>query len=304
MRYTHRFGLAIALLLTACGSDYVVPSARIAAIDSLALQVAKSADIVGLKDAQVPAGASIGGPSLLQSRDLVNGAYIASSSLLSLSSGAMALLTSIASGPDVDKRRYVAIVGWMPKAEARDAEEARLKWSSIVMQAMSGSAHRQAFPGLEVSFPPPGRSKLYLDSFGSSIEVEEFRMELRGGRCGERRKPFCDYRAAMGTAPELAKAPPFLSSGEVWEFDTHHGMVILPRTIQLDDFRRTWVAGVDDLSWFIDLSKLLPSWAFLYVGPQGAGYRNPETGALELLPFPVVINAGTVHYFAVPAGQQ
>jgi hypothetical protein len=293
--------VAVTLSLAACGPDYVSPSARIADGDSLALQVAKSADIVGLKDAQVPAERSIDGAALLQSRDLVNSAYSASSSLISLTSGAMALLTSIASGPDVDKRRYVAIVGWMPKDEAADAEAARLRWSAIVMQAISESAREQAFPGLEVSFPPPSRSTLYLNSFGASIQVDEFRMELRGGRCAERRKQFCDYRVAMGTAPELGRAPPFLPSGEVWEFDTHHGMVGLPRTIQLDDFRRTWAAGVDDLSWFVHLTKLLPSWAYVYVGPQGAGYRNPESNALKLLPFPVVINGGRIHYFAVPA---
>ncbi|MEM9762920.1 MAG: hypothetical protein AAF968_10460 [Pseudomonadota bacterium] len=110
----------------------------------------------------------------------------------------------------------------------------------------------------------------------------------------ERGACFHRVRVRQDDEAEMIDASP-LGGDPVW---------LVERTLILPGFDVVrYVPVLDELPLLTAVSGLLPDWAFLYVPANRIGVSD-ETGALRLLPAPVLFHRGRAHFFAAGLGAE
>lgn len=184
-----------------------------------------------------------------------------------------------------DAPQWSKVFGFMPAADAASPDDARSAFDRMVVAALADSL-RATDLGSHGIRPEP----LVLESEGA-LPVTSLRFDITGGPCGDFGTR-CSYAAPVIDRPGSAPAPAFSGiTGEAWWLGSR---AFGPAMV-------SDVAGpvplFTDLTLWQRVTSRLPDWAFVYLAPGTAAYRNPETGAQEFNPWPLLVQDGCVYRF-------
>jgi len=298
--------LLLVLGLAACTSSGGSPAAYQPKDpgESQALQLVKAADLLGLRDAEVPSGATApGGRSTLPMAALYGGLNTLRPppGFSRGAAGAIGFATMFFSGPAPEEiSRTSKILVWMPRAEAETAEDAWRKIDDLMQRELGAVlAGTLLAPGyrLEKESKPVTSYRPGSTLAPTPYRSDEVTWRVRGGECDDP-KVQCRYRITVPVPPVERTAPAVLGGYPAWSFVRTQGMAGVASSFV--DRRGGHVAPrpvFPDLEVLRKLSARLPGWAAIYVAPHTASYLDEETGKPALLPYPVVLRAGEPLYF-------
>lgn len=289
----------IALISTGCST---APKAYVPVQgDSFALSVTKAAGYKKLRDVPAEDGEIVtnvltGGAG----RDILDAGFLSTQilapppGLSSLGAGVFGIFSLLANSR-VDPETGSSIMAWVPKALAPTHEEAIIRFNQAVVPAARATFDRSQFPGLTTE-PDPRHSAEQCMPLSGCKTYDFFYFRLTGGRCQDAEKQYCWAHFGASYRPERdSVAPAFIGGQPAWRVSQ-----ALPPWARAGDLMGTWYAAADELAFYTDISRQLPDWAFIYIAPRKAAYRDKD-GSLKLLPYPVVIHRGTIHYFIAGA---
>lgn len=300
--------IIVALSACASGSGTPAPYQPKGADESRALQLVKAADLIGLRDAEVPVDAQApGSGSTLPVAALLGGlnALRPPPGFSPKTAGALGFAAMFFSGPTSEElSRTSKILVWMPHEEAATAEDAWRAIDGLVQRELAAvlvdtrlpSGYRVEKEMKSVTSYRPGKTLAPMP-----YRSDEVTWRIRGGDCDDP-KVQCRYRITVPVPPVGRMAPTMLGGYPAWSFVRTQGMTGVASTF-VD--RR---GGHDvprpvfpDLEVLRKLSARLPGWMAIYVAPHTTSYFDEETGKPALLPYPVVLHAGAPLHF-VPGG--
>jgi hypothetical protein len=267
--------------------------------ESFASHIARAAGIDGIEDAPSEAVAAQPGlgSGLVRPSDIRSIGYTVLNVLNpvggqgALTAGLGAGLMAFVSTPTNVPAEHSAIVGWAPADFADTPEEAREKFWSRITEAFEdaiASVRPAASERSYRQYAKTPRGDEALDFYEASWS-EAACVEMAEGRCLLR------LLSGAGAPPKLEEEPAALGGGQAWAFTHHEGMVAFDPVAEDDAFFKRYYAAMDDLSIYIEASKRLPEWVFIYVAPLRAGFQAEDRP--RLYPAPIVLNQGRAHYF-------
>ena len=177
--------------------------------------------------------------------------------------------------PSLGPEDGLYLFGWMPRADAATAQDAREKFRAMLIVALE-----QSLPDHKLSSAPPDWYPDPNNRTGSSYDLR-----LDGPACAP-----CGIKADLWSTtrarlPGKARAPEVLGQYPAWRWggSSTRGMY----------WGYPMVEGVnveERFLFFQEVSRYLPAWAYIYLPPHEM-----------LLDFPLMFNEGEALYFIEPA---
>ncbi|HYG91095.1 MAG TPA: hypothetical protein VD978_33125 [Azospirillum sp.] len=274
------------------------------ATESHALQIVNAANLLGLRDADVPKDASApsGSSELIKAGAFGTLNYLSPPpGFTSVAAGALGFASFFLTGPSAEEAsRTSTLLAWMPRSEAATAEEARQKLDTLVQHELAAVLAETSLPkGYSLdkqvrqwTLTPPGNN-FSLTTYQSTQTI----WFIRGGECSEP-KVLCRYHVSLGLRPVERAAPAVLGGYPAWAYIRNEGLSDIPPTFFDQRESRGMIrATFPDMEVLQKLSARLPAWAFIYVAPDNMAYTSEATGKPTLMRFPVVLNKGKPLYF-------
>jgi hypothetical protein len=280
---------ALCLSMSACATapaPYQGPSH-----ESLALSVTNASDLVGLRDAKLPKGASAPSPGPTLPGAALSGGLNALSPPMGFSSlggGLMGFASAFLSGPGPEAAASTSrLIAWMPLSEADTAETAAEKLDQLVQVKLAEAlAQVDLGPGYAVQ-------KAEMSVTGTRRTV----FGINGGECDEP-KVRCGYGVTSTPRPVQGFAPAFLGGYPAWSYTRTSGIPTLEPSFRDNrSWRASFRAAFPDLEVFRRFSAALPDWVYLYLAPQRVSYWDEQQQRLQFLPYPLVLNQGEALFF-------
>lgn len=263
---------------------------------SRALQIAKAADLVGLRDAEAPKGESAPTPD-----GSGIGAGLAYGTLNYLSpppgfgSGMAAGLGFAAfffSGPSAEQAATTpSIWAWMPKDQAQTEDDAWQKINGIIQTELDAVI-------AETTLPAGYSFERVVEPYtayrpGGSLSPKPYKQDrvthrIKGGICDDK-DVRCGYQITATVPPVEVNAPAVLGGGPSWGYVRTEGMILMaPPVVDNRTFRTHYHSLFADMEVLRKLSKRLPDWMVIYIAPNRVGYAD-ETGKPLLVQYPVLM---------------
>jgi len=277
-------GLAALALLAGCTSANERRNAPRAG-ESFALSVARAAGMRELRDVEAPDD-----PAALRGRPLIGPGGALGIANIAFGNPVVGLL-GLTGGGRSDGSQYTHIVAFAPESYASTAAQARERFFDVTESAFVAaleSAPLKRSPEIVTIPVTSGPSK-----------VDAVMGQWKHGRCLENSLGSCLLYIIERPqfAPSLEQAPSFVQNGRVWRFDRGYGS----NSIVAQGFGGSAESLFTDLfSIYLEMSKRLPPWAFVYVAPNDISYRDAD-GELAYFPVPAVLNQGRAHFFVKEA---
>ena len=197
----------------------------------------------------------------------------------------MALISGIIGPKDTDEKIWTSqIVAWMPKDQAETPTVARDKLNGMLWEALSSATRSVQFPD---GYTP---KEFSWNQDGAILH----RISIHGGEC-QQKNVYCWMRLSTERRPDVEAAPKILGGVTSYAFAVPFQASYIDRRPFIGQVR----AVFPDLAIYQKASAQLPSWVFLYVAPNKVAYDDEGAGR-ALLPYPVVLNQGNIHYFIRP----
>ncbi|MEO1598879.1 MAG: hypothetical protein AAFU49_00175 [Pseudomonadota bacterium] len=253
---------------------------------SFAARILAAAEIEGPGDAEtIVASAQPVAPLRARSGSLLPG--IGLLALGNTGAGAASLLRPDRRG-EIER---VRIFGFAPQDLGSSGQEALDAFYGLVSEAMQDAARDLEGPKPEID---PLTTSVEMLGGPLIAKATTLHWSLPACRVLERGECFHRLRVREDDEAELIDASP-LTGGSAWRVDR---MLIVPG---FDVVR--YLPVVDELPLLTGVSARLPDWAFLSIPANRIGMPD-ETGALRLLPAPVLFHRGRAHFFAEGLGTE
>ncbi len=202
--------------------------------------------------------------------------------------------------PTLPLRKDLRYIFWLPASQAADVQAAQIRWSDVLEQA----AARALPEGYRTEpFEWVNTSADGVDSTHRVLRVDgplcsDWSCVLEGGFTS-RENPQLSAEGPLQRVP----TPPVAGHSEAESFIQAKAayMTFSQVTSQYLEVGRgaQWrmekqpVPGFDHNAFYQRLSAELPSWAFIYAGPENPVYQTQ---------IPLIVHEGQEHFFAVPGG--
>lgn len=204
--------------------------------------------------------------------------------------------------PTLPLRTDLRFISWLPASQAADETAAQLKWSQTLEQAAARALpdgyHTEPFEWVNTSADGVESTHRVLRVDGPLCS--DWSCVLEGGFTSHE-NPALSSESPMRRVP----TPAIAGHGESESFTQSKAayMTFNQVTSQYLEVGRgaQWrmekqpVPGFDHNEFYQRLSAELPSWAFVYAGPENPVYQTP---------IPVVLHEGQEHFFAVPGSRR
>lgn len=247
-----------------------------------------------------------GGPSLAGAGafGIVN--YLAPPPGFSMTgAGVMGALSWMAVG-STDPSSAPHVIAWMPKSAATSPGTAQAILADLTAGAMTKAMGDIKLPSGytfgEVEQIPTG-------PFGAKGEWTKIAVAITGGKCDA---PLvkCSFNVTL-KMPYEGVAPGFLGGQATYSFvargtanDDRTGWIRESAPLMSGDkaydYVKSWSAILPEAEFYVALSRYLPDWVYIYLpGGQRVSRHTPD-GKYSWLPYPVLLNKGSTHYFIEP----
>jgi hypothetical protein len=219
--------------------------------------------------------------------------------------GVMGALSWMAVG-STDPSSAPHVIAWMPKSGATSPKSAQTEFAALIAAAMEKAVKNVQLPD-GYAFGDVTRTD--TGPFGGKGEWTETTVAISGSRCSEPLRQ-CSFNitlkdpyegfAPMGNGGYPAYA--FVARGTA--HDDHTGWIRQSAPVMSSDkasaYVRSWSAILPEAEFYVALSRYLPDWVYIYLpGGQRVARHTPD-GAYSWLPYPVLLNKGSTHYFIEP----
>ncbi|AJF08139.1 hypothetical protein [Geoalkalibacter subterraneus] len=176
------------------------------------------------------------------------------------------------------------VFAWMPEDMAENGKEANDKLRRIVAKAFARAL--------------TGENAVELPSWFEVGEIEEYFVEITGKGC-DGPKIGCQYSISTRKKPgKKGFSPDFLGGSPAWIFTFEDKNAPL---LYFYSNKRDFPTISPDYQVYLEASKYLPEWVFLYLAPGKHGYVSVRTeNDFEMLNYPVVFNQGESYFFVKP----
>lgn len=304
MTRTFRFaaGFLALAFLSACATSNSGGSAN--PNMSRALQIAKAADLVGLRDVEAPKGESAPTPD---GSGIGAGLTYGSLNYLAPPPGfgsgmaaGLGFATFFFSGPSAEEAATMpSLWVWMPKDQAQTEDEAWEKINDIIQTELDAVIAETTLPAgysFERVVEPYPAYQSGGGLFPKTIMKDQVIHRITGGICDDE-DVRCGYQITATVRPREVIAPAVLGGGPAWGYVRTKGMIMIPPTVVDDRTFRTYYRSLfADMEVLRKLSRRLPDWMVIYIAPNRVGYAD-ETGKPLLVPYPVMLRKGEPLYF-------
>lgn len=272
---------------------------------SMARNVTEAAgleDVFDVSPADAQRGGSFHRPAPAIKEEVGAATWLASAVLTDFSSISFMTMPGLVAG-EGDHRYVSRFFAWMPRDQASTPEEAIEKLDTMMKEALRMGLEETEFPEPYYVKPIPA-SNAYRDFDIGFTKIRGYGHLISGGGCDEGVYT-CRYfsgfarRTLEGPGQVVAgKSPDFLGGGDAWVFSRLSTFSPAPSIFIHPDHRRKKVVtpGLPDLKVWINTTKHLPEWVFLYVPPLGL-YDHEKK---DFNPIPAVVKQGKVHFFVTP----
>lgn len=216
--------------------------------------------------------------------------------------GVMGALSWMAVG-SADPSAFPRVIAWMPKSMASSPDAARDLFDQLISDALAKTAvgfslpDGHSFAGMTRIPPGPG------SKWGAPF------IAIKGGKCDQ---PLHTCGFGIGALiPFERVAPDFLGGQDSFAFtqsgdlnDARTGWIWQScRKMSSDKpyaYAKEWYALLPEAEFYAALSRNLPDWVYIYLpGGQRVSRHTPD-GEYSWLPYPVLLNKGSTHYFIEP----
>lgn len=219
--------------------------------------------------------------------------------------GAMGVLSWLVTGPS-DPSSFPHVIAWMPKSAAASPDTAQATLADLTAGAMT-----KAMADIKL---PPGYTfgeveQIPTGPFGAKGGWTKIAVAITGGKCDA---PLvkCSFNVTL-KMPYEGVAPGFLGSQATYSFvargtanDDRTGWIRESAPLMSGDkaydYVKSWSAILPEAEFYVALSRYLPDWVYIYLpGGQRVSRHTPD-GKYSWLPYPVLLNQGSTHYFIQP----
>lgn len=300
--------LATALCLSMSACATAPAPYRGSSHESRALSVTNAVDLVGLRNAKLPQGASAPSSGSILPGAVLSGGLNALSPPMGFSSlggGLMGFASAFFSGPAPEgAATYSRLIAWMPLSEADTAKAAaekldrvvQAKLAEVLSQVDLGTGYTVERGGKDVTAYRRGEG-LFGDFDPQRIDYRRTTFWIKGGECDEP-KVRCGYEITISPHPIQGFAPAFLGGYPAWGYTRARGIPgLAPSFSDRRDRRERYRARFPDMEVYRRLSAALPEWVYLYLAPQRVSSWDSQEQRLQFLPYPVVLNKGEPLFF-------
>lgn len=311
--------LLVGSCLAATGCSVTPSAPQYIESQSLALNAARSVGLEGLKDRKAPAG---GVGTLTQSAEF-DAVYVGSAfstgmvGLTSLQSGVFALLdVATKDGPNSTRS---AVFGWMPQSHMGDIEPTLGNTSTAFLKAIDEALIKtleqkgydytavEAVPGLRPL--PQFYAGYYIhdESIGCPSRENIFRSEWHYlGEHKPKQTSMCVVRVNLQSMKEKSlkrldqprpspKDMRIAGHSDAMSYALYTSLSSKTGDMNVINVTRGKDSTLAENELYMDISRNLPDWLFLYLAP-----KKVHNAAGEPIPFPYVLNKGEPHFFVRP----
>jgi outer membrane lipoprotein SlyB len=271
---------AAALVLQACASSGPRSGYEGLPSDSRAYRIAQAAGIEDVRDVELPGSEnlSMAGPNLFNSASAggVVGALAPAAGLTSISSGALGLLSGMATQRATPSR----LIAWVPTTLAPTPHEAADLVVQYIREADIPGIWNQTVVDAEMLPPIP------------SSDGEDLRYPIKHPDCMT--ETSCQYWLSQ---LRYKYEPNVLPPKSEPQADSSFIVMNFPgNSYYSNTLGNPPVPKFPDIDVISEISRRLPEWIYLYIPPKGAGIRDKD-GNISFISFPFIMNKGDILLF-------
>lgn len=265
---------------------------------SLAYNASQAAAIHGVKDRSAPKEGVGNFTQTVEFGAIYTAAGLSGTALglSSLGGGLFHLVDAlIDEGPDAERVTFFA---WMPESYAASSEDAQAKMLALMNGAIQDTlkAHELQFTPFTTDNPDfvgyyihsekygcPARSEIQQSDLHKSIPFKPVRTQA------------CVVRAAVKYSPKLNTPSDVRIAGHTEQMSYNFPGSNSRKKMNVIHVQRGQSSTLPENALYLDISKALPDWAFIHLGP-GRVSMSPE----HTIAFPYLLNKGKPYFYVRP----